>query len=266
MKRLFIDEAGDHNLKSANDPNERYLCLVGLIFDLDYAENEFAAALDKVKLEIFGTRDVGLHRRELIDKKPAPYDRLNDPAVRARFDELILQLIEEAEFTIITVLIDKQRHINKYAKWHYHPYHYCLTAMVERYVHWLEEEDAVGDVMAEAREKKQNMQLEKTYRYIYRNGTGFASASCRFIPPAQMQKRLTTGQLKLRTKKANVAALQLADLLANPARRHLLCRLQKVEMKSPFGREIVRILIQKKYRRSRWHPHRIMGYGVKLLP
>lgn len=263
--RLFIDEVGHHNFGSGNDPNERYLCLVGIIMDLEYAERHFQAKMDAIKLEVFGTRDIVFHRRELIDKSPAPYDRLNDPLVKERFDDLLIDLVQKSKYTVIAVMVDKQKLREQYAKWHYHPYHYCLTAMVERYVWWLEENNSTGDVMAEARDKKQNMKLEAAYKFIHRNGTGFANAK-RFVTVAQMQSRLTSGELKTKTKKANVPGLQLADVIANPARRHLLCRIQNIPMQSVFGRKIVKILIEQKYRRARWGQHKIEGYGVKLLP
>src|ERR1035437_5788722 len=77
--RLHIDEVGHHNLASANDPNERYLCLVGVILDLEYSMGEFTDSMNSLKMEVFGTHNVVLHRRELIDKSPAPYDNFPVP-------------------------------------------------------------------------------------------------------------------------------------------------------------------------------------------
>src|ERR1700747_272707 len=111
MYRLIINEVGHHNLASVDDPKERYLCLVDVILDLDYSMGAFTDAMNTIKMEIFGTKDVVLHRRELIDKKPAPYDKLNDSAVRERFDTLIIKLIDQAKYTVIAVIIDKKRHV-----------------------------------------------------------------------------------------------------------------------------------------------------------
>jgi hypothetical protein len=33
MYRLFIDEFGHDNLNTANDPNEQFLCLLGVALD-----------------------------------------------------------------------------------------------------------------------------------------------------------------------------------------------------------------------------------------
>jgi Protein of unknown function (DUF3800) len=267
MYRLFFDEVGHHNLSSANDPNERYLCLVGVILDLDYSMGEFTNAMNAIKMEVFGTSNVVLHRRELIDKKPAPFDKLADPDIKKKFDSLMIDLITKAKYTVITVLIDKKRHVEKYGTWQFQPYHYCLTAMVERYVWWLDERGAVGDVMAEGRDRKQDMKLEAAYKYLYRNGTGTSAPEERiFVSAELMQKRLSSGEIKMRTKSSNVPGLQLADLIANPARRHIVCKLEKTRMSSQFGRRIVRILIDMKYRRCKWGNRQIVGFGVKVLP
>jgi hypothetical protein len=265
--RLFIDEVGHHNLVSVNDPNERYLCLVGVILDLEYSLGEFTDSVNALKMEIFGTPDVVLHRRELIDKKPAPYDKLADPIIKERFDKLLLDLIAGSHYTVITVLIDKQRHFEKYPKWQFQPYHYCLTAMIERYVWWLDEQNAVGDVMAEGRDRRQDMKLEAAYKYLYRNGTGTSKPEKKsFVSSELMQKRLSSGEIKMKTKVSNVPGLQLADLVANPARRHIVCKLEKTRMQSRFGRAIMKILIDLKYCRCKWGNRRIVGFGVKVLP
>jgi hypothetical protein len=235
--------------------------------DLDYSMADFTDSMNALKMEIFGTQNVVLHRRELIDKKPAPYDKLADPEVEEKFNSLLLGLVENAKYTTIAVLIDKQRHFEKYEKWHFEPYHYCLTAMIERYVWWLEEENAVGDVMAEGRSRRPDMKLEAAYKYIYRNGTGCQGAESKmFVSPEMMKRRLTAGGIKIRNKTANVSGLQLADVLANPARRHILCRLENTPMTSAFGKQIVKILVRSKYRRCRWGNRRIIGFGVKVLP
>jgi len=40
-------------------------------------------------------------------------------------------LIREADFKIIAVVIDKKNHVEKYKELAFHPYNYCLTAILE---------------------------------------------------------------------------------------------------------------------------------------
>jgi hypothetical protein len=169
--RLFIDEVGHDNLKSAKDPNER-------------------------KLDIFETENIVLHRREIIDKNEEPFDKLRDPTKRKKFDESLLSLIETCDYAAIAVLIDKKEHIEKYTVWRHQPYHYCLTAMLERYVMHLEAIGDEGDVMAEWRGVLPNRKLEAAYQYIYKNGNDNIKAD-------RFQTRLSSAQLKIKTKSAN---------------------------------------------------------------
>ena len=264
MYRLFIDEVGNDHVGSAEHPNERYLCLLGAIFDLEYADGQFTDTLNALKLEVFGSHDVVLHRRELMKKAPAPYDLLINPERQQRFDEGILQILGDANYVAIAVMIDKKKLAEKYIR-HFNPYHYCLTAMIERYVNWLNDIDGRGDVLAEARDKKPNKRLKEANKYLYKHGTAASTSAPKVLSAAEIQRRLTSGEIKLKDKKANIAGLQLADLIANPARRHLICCEENVLMKDGFAKKIARILVGSKYRRSAWQPHKIKGYGIKIL-
>jgi len=255
--RLFIDEVGHDNLKTVNDPNERYLCLMGVMLHLPTAGKQLDEALNSLKKKVFGTEAVVLHRREIIDKKPPPFDALNDPSKRKTFDDGLLEIIESCEYKAIAIHIDKKEHIEKYAVWVHQPYHYCLTAMMERYAMQLRTNGAKGDVMAEWRGIKPNRRLEAAYRYVLKFGTGNMKA-------AQFKEALSSSELKIRKKAANVSGLQLADLLANPVARHLLCRRTSTEMTAEFGMKVVAILNTSKFRRS--YSGKIEGYGFKMLP
>jgi hypothetical protein len=111
--------------------------------------------------------------------------------------------------------------------------------------------------MAEWRGIKPNMKLENAYKYIYNNGTENMGSP-------DFQARLSSAQLKIKKKEANIAGLQLADLLANPASRDLICTKQGVEMTAVFGLQVVKILYEGKYRRNRRGA--VKGYGTKCLP
>jgi hypothetical protein len=81
---------------------------------------------------------------------------------------------------------------------------------------------------------------------------------------ADMQKALSTRELKLERKQANVFGLQLADLLAHPACVAHRCRRGNRPLPANFGGRISGVL-EMKYRRSPYG-NRIDGYGRKWLP
>ncbi len=225
------------------------------------AYHDLKRRMDAIKLRTFGTTEVVLHRREIIDKAP-PFHPLRNADVRTRFDSDLLQLFMDARYTALTVMIDKHQQIKKYTVYHINPYHYCLTAMVERYVLWLQEKSlsdgrvVVGDVMAEWRGPEPNEKLKNAYAHLYKHGTGE-------LDSATVQTYLSSGELKVEKKEANDPGLQLADLVAHPARTYLICRMRNERMKAKFGRDVVTILIRYKYRKR---GRKISGFGIKLLP
>jgi len=99
--------------------------------------------------------------------------------------------------------------------WRYDPYHYCLAVLLERFNFWLNRENSVGDVMAESRGGKEDIRLKDSFHRLWKQGTDF-------VGPEQFQKSLTSKQLKVKPKSANVSGLQLADIIAHPSRAEIL--------------------------------------------
>lgn len=137
------------------------------------------------------------------------------------------------------------------------PYHYLMEILVEKYTQLLERENTIGDILVEARQDKQNKALEESYKSVKKNGTYFVSAS-------RMQSQIRATKLKFRSKKDNIAGLQLCDLIAHPS--HIYVRKMMghdVEL-GPFAKQIVEILNDQKYDRS--STGKIKGYGIKHYP
>ncbi|HET6143874.1 MAG TPA: DUF3800 domain-containing protein [Candidatus Acidoferrales bacterium] len=257
MYRIFIDEVGTHDMKSCRHPTEQYLGVTGVILRLDYEQAALTESLDNLKLTCFGDAKVILHRRDIIDRI-GPFAILKRVEVQQQFDASLTELLTEASYRVFTSVIDKKEHSMRYKIWRFHPYHYCLTVVLERYVQWLERTDNTGDVLVESRGRKENMQLCKAFEYVYKNGTDHVHSTL-------FQKRLSSRQLKLQPKSANVTGLQLADLIANPSCRELICLKTGVLMTAPFGIRIVSILRKNKYLKSP-STGKIEGWGTKWLP
>ncbi|MCI0513574.1 DUF3800 domain-containing protein [candidate division KSB1 bacterium] len=133
--RIYIDEVGNHDLEHVDNPNQRYLSLTGVIFKLDYVAQVLFPKLEALKTKFFKSHPdepTILHRKELINKKP-PFEILNHPDITESFDAELLTLLEDLEYTVITVVIDKKQ----YSVWRFDPYHYCLRVVIERFVLFL---------------------------------------------------------------------------------------------------------------------------------
>jgi len=202
--RLYVDESGDHTYKLLDDSSRRYLALLGVWFRQHDDYVAFADALEALKREIFGPRPdepVVLHRSDIINRRSA-FGVLRDNEKAGAFDAGLLQAISSASFRMVCVIIDKQGHQDRYAA-PFHPYHYCMAAMLERYSGWLNYKNAVGDVMAEARGREEDLQLAQAYTRVYESGTMASSHQLH-------QRVLTSKDIKIRDKRANIAGLQLA--------------------------------------------------------
>jgi len=256
--RLYIDESGDHAYKMLDDPSHRFLALLGVWFRQQDDYVAFADRLEAFKRAIFGPRPdepVVLHRSKIVNRK-GPFGILCDPEVRARFDRGLLELIEEAKFTLTCVVIDKQSHLARYAS-PFHPYHYCLAALLDRYSGWLRYKNAVGDVLAESRGKQEDLQLKQAYRRVYESGT-------LMFRREHHQRVLTSREIKLRRKSENIAGLQLADVLAHPVKQAMLA--EKGHIPDPgnnFGRQLYR-LVEEKLNQN-YRSGKVEGYGKVWL-
>ncbi len=261
LYRIYIDEVGNHDLTHADNPNQRFLSLTGVILESGYTLNILQLEMNEIKRRFF-QRDpdepVIFHRKELVNKR-SPFQALWDQGIEQQFNTELLLALARWEYQVITVVIDKKAHRDQYAVWHHHPYHYCLSVLLERFVLFLHYNDYQGDVMVESRGGKEDRKLKDSYNRLYRHGTDH-------IPVERWQERLTSSQLKVKPKSANVAGLQLADLIAHPVQREILIENGLlVDKRNIFGDQICAILRQSKYYRHRG-TGQIEGYGKKLLP
>jgi hypothetical protein len=232
--RLYIDESGDHSANLMDSESHRFLALLGVWFEHnDYIA--FADTMETFKRDIFGARPdrpVCLHRSDVINRK-GPFFVLRDTKVADKFDERLIRLISEARFTMICVIIDKKKQKERYAAmaspFSLHPYHFCLAAILFRYCRWLLGQEAIGDVMAESRGREEDLQLKNAYKNVYQSGTNSLSHD-------KYQRALSSKEIKLQSKRACIAGLELADMLAHPVKSIYLHRKGLIsEPPGPFG-------------------------------
>lgn len=57
--RIYIDEVGNSDLNSSDNPNHRFLSLTGLIFDLNYIKNIVVPEIDNFKKKFFPNHHPG---------------------------------------------------------------------------------------------------------------------------------------------------------------------------------------------------------------
>lgn len=243
--RFFLDETGDHGL-SFIDPNFPLFLLCGCLLREDILL-EFEEELDELKVDIFGTKEVVFHSRN-IRKCEGSFQVLFDLDLKKELYERLNGIIERTEFTIIGAGVDKKEHVIKYGKGAKDPYALSLSFILERLIFCLDlmDKESRVEIVAEKRGKKEDGMLISHYNSIIDRGTYYVSSERFFSRIADFQ---------FRTKLDNVNGLQLADLCAYPLARHVI---NPQEPYIPF-----KIIKGKIYCDQRGN---IDGWGLKMFP
>lgn len=258
--RLYFDESGDHVFRDVDEPPHRFLCLLGCWFrNPDYMR--FHEALEKFKARLLPHHPdelVVLHREDMINAR-REFKNLRDDVVRQRFDDELLTLIASAEFRIVAVVIDKLTLRAVHGEAAAHPYHLGLGFLLQRFAGYLNHINRVGDVMAESRGGAEDRLLKDSYTRVYERGVWGVTAAHTF------HAALTSRQLKLKPKSANIAGLQLADLLGHPVKQWVLRRRGLLQGDlAPFAERLLHV-VERKFNRH-LYDSRIEGYGTVLFP
>ena len=193
--RMYIDETGNHDMKHVDEPNHRFLGLTGIICTLNAVMEYLIDELEEIKRRYFPYDPDNppiLHRKDLIHKK-YPFSSLRDSHIEYRFNSDIMNLLRDFDYKVISVVIDKKEHRDRYTIWRFHPYHYCLQVMLERYILFLESNNATGDVMAESRGGREDRQLKESFQRLMNTGTDY-------VIKDRFSGSLTSSQLKVRPK------------------------------------------------------------------
>ena len=183
---------------------------------------------------------------------------LRDPACRRAWDKELFRVIQDADTRIVAVVIDKYALIKSYESAAAHPYHLGLGFMLQRYAGYLNHINRRGDVMAESRGGTEDRLLKDSYTRVYDHGAWM-------VPAQSFQQALTSRQLKVKSKSANIAGLQLADLLGHPIKQWMLRERGLIQTPpSPFAEGLLDIIKPKLNRHL--YKDQVEGYGTVYYP
>jgi len=241
---FFLDETGDHGLTFV-DQNFPLFLLVGCVF----TNNEFKKMEKKIndfKMELFGTREVILHSRD-IRRCEGSFQILFNLEIKKKFYERLNTIMSEMNFIIIGSGINKKEHIKKYGKDAGNPYNISLAFIMERLIFYSDNNaNSKIDIKIEKRGTKEDGQLLEQYNRIKDSGTYYVDCK-------RFQNRIDS--FNFVAKKDNVIGLQVADLCAYPMARHILI---PKEPYIPF-----KIIENKIYCNN---VGKYNGYGLKVFP
>ena len=243
MKALFLDESGDHNL-SVIDPNYPIFVLGGVIVDKDYAEGPLTELLNEFKREMFGSSNIILHTADITRNRNG-FEAMKDPGFRSRFYAQLNELMRNLSYSVIACVIHKEEHLSRYGVAALDPYMLSLDILVERFCFDVGNVSKSGVIVTEGRDPTLDRELELAWLNLKIQGT-------RNLQAKVIDERILA--LNMRSKKDNVAGLQLADLVVSPIGRHILGKRDQEDWQ----------IVERKFRRS--SKGKVEGYGIVVLP
>ena len=199
--------------------------------------------LSEFKREMFGNADIILHTADIVRFRNG-FEAMKDVGFRNRFYNLLNDLMRYLEYSIVACVIPKEEHRGHYGVAALDPYLLSLEILVERFCFDIGNVSNGGVIVAERRDSTLDLGLELAWLNLKNNGTHYLQARV-------IKERIEA--LNLRSKKDNIAGLQLADLVVSPIGRHALGKRDQEDWR----------IIERKFRRS---PNgQVEGYGIVTL-
>jgi hypothetical protein len=239
---VFADESGDHGAVSKDFP---VFVLAFCIFEKQRYIAEVQTALSAFKHRWFGHDAVVMHERDLRKRK-APFEFLLAAEKREKFMGELGEIIEAMPFTIVAVVLHKDKITERKDKAKWPVYETAMRFGLERVGIFLEEQqqpkDSITHVIFEQRGKVEDLEVENEFRRRAAEFVGWKGGGGKV-------------DIVFAPKAANHCGHQIADLIARPIGQMVL---------RPDQPNRTYDIISKKFRRSTGG--KIMGYGLKVFP
>ncbi|MDI9314227.1 MAG: DUF3800 domain-containing protein [Hydrotalea sp.] len=252
---LYIDESGVPYSNKADDINN-FFCLNGIIID----DNNYQTVCKQWEAirDIFSTEShrPAMHLEDIKARK-APFNKLKDKNIRNSFNNLYLGFLNTAPIIIISVVLDKKKHLGTY----HTPsdiYHFSFWSLLDRYCNFLEGEASLGKVFIETRDNNSNKELKNAFKeYIYTTKLS--------LPPKIIQKHIDKN-LSIYKKRDLIVGIEVADMTARVMKYHALDRNNKVKFNNNgYDYKILQNILPK-IRTDPYGKNTTKGYGIVFLP
>lgn len=239
---LFIDESGDHGLKTIDSSFPVFLLCGVLISEEEYSKVN--TIVDSTKLKYWNNKNVILHSRD-IRKCNNEFKILFDLKIKEQFYIDINNILTGSNYKIICSAIDKISFIKKYGKLEDDVYEIALSFILERTIFCLDEFKNCEslEIIIEKRGKKEDAKLSNHLNKLKQVGT--------FYVDSERIKKYAIKQTFL-DKRQNNNGLQISDLLAYPIAKKIIF---------PEGVHLSYELIKDKF-----YTKNGRRYGLKVFP
>lgn len=232
---VYVDESGDHSLGNINTEYPMFVLAFCIFKKSDYLE--IIKNITALKFKYFGHDKVILHETD-IRRKIGDF-KIFDRESQAVFMNDYWKVIDDAKVKIISCVIDKIKHKQKYITPD-NPYELSMKICIEQFNNFLRanniNEGNINYIVVEKRGKNEDADLELAFRRICENN-------------------IYNLKLRMASKQTNCAGLQLADLIARPIGLSIL---RPTQPNRGFD------LVRKKFITD--SKGNYMGYGLSILP
>src|SRR4030042_5094585 len=117
--RIYIDEVGNPDLGSSDNPNHRFLSLTGVVLALDHGKSVVHPQMESLKAKYFDyhpDEPMVLHRKELVNAL-TPFHALKNATTRGQFDKDLVPLLASWQYIVISAGLAKRRHKKTNQTW-----------------------------------------------------------------------------------------------------------------------------------------------------
>ncbi|MGH8010538.1 MAG: DUF3800 domain-containing protein [Candidatus Binatia bacterium] len=246
MKVMFLDESGNHDLRRIN-PKYPVFVLGGVIVDRAYVRNTIEPQMRQFKMTHFGRDDVVLHT-VAMGRGRGDYAFLANPAKRGAFYADLNALLLRWDYKVVVCVFELPRLIAQHTQ-PADPYHDGLEILVERFCQELGNDDDAGYICAEKRNPGLDRELLAAWERLTSSGVRARQARAE-----EIDRKIV--DLSLKDKAANMAGLQLADLVVTPPGRY-------VAGMPPHPNQVQWTVVESKLRRVGGYA---MGDGLIIRP
>ena len=173
------------------------------------------------------------------------FEALKDVDFRKRFRGSLNTLMSRLEYRVIACAIRKPDLFKRRGVTDLDPYSLSLRVVVEQLCFAVGDEPYSGSIIAESRGQMPDLELKRTWESLRVEGTNYLKAET---------IRENIVEFRIEGKQANIAGLQLADLVVSPIGRHVIGKPDNDDWRS----------IEPKILRGR--DGEMDGYGLTVLP
>lgn len=208
---LFLDE-------SKPNTNFENFTLGGVAIEKNAYENEIKPAINKIKLDCFGSEDVILHEID-IRKKEGDFIGISKADQELFFNKLNELFLNSQDLSVLAVSVNLSDLDKLYKEEDRNDIYYiALQLLMENFTQFLSMRGGVGTVYLETTDAVNNTKLQNLFHLLKATGT-------LFVRKEILQARLYT--INFAIKSENIVGLQLADFVPNPLAREALGKSQK---------------------------------------